>query len=225
MWKMSCLHQNAKGNAVMLLCTNSNQLWHYLAGRYPGKVGFIIGPKNLKKQVLRSWMPFALDNDAYICWSTKRPWDEKEWIKMLDHVRLTRMKPMWCIVPDVVADRTATLENWKRYAPVIRSYKWPLAFAAQDGMTPDDVPTDADVVFIGGTTKWKWRHIGDFAKNFKRVHVGRVNTLRRLLICEEHNVESCDGSGWFRATSNGRQASQMILWIEGHRDNNMKLDI
>ena len=34
--------------------------------------------------------------------------------------------------------------------------------------------------------------------NFKRVHVGRVNTYRLLWLAHEAGAESCDGTGWFR---------------------------
>lgn len=65
-------------------------------------------------------------------------------------------------------------------------------------MTKEDVPTDADVIFVGGSTDWKWKNLYEWTKNFKRVHVGRVNSERLLWIAHEAGAESCDGTGWVR---------------------------
>lgn len=65
-------------------------------------------------------------------------------------------------------------------------------------MTPHDVPDDAEVVFVGGTTKWKWRNLRTWTDNFPRVHVGRVNSERLLWMAHESGAQSCDGTGWLR---------------------------
>src|SRR5262245_19076135 len=67
--------------------------------------------------------------------------------------------PGCCFVtaPDVVSDHAATLALWAEWAPVVRELTGgqPLAFVAQNGATSwDDVPEDADAVFIGGDTDW-----------------------------------------------------------------------
>lgn len=92
---------------------------------------------------------------------------------------------------------------------------WRLAFALQDGMTPADIPDDAVVLFVGGTTKWKWRSLPTWASTGRRVHVGRVNEVERLLICERFGVESVDGTGWMKGTDGGRQAIALAKWMEG----------
>jgi hypothetical protein len=119
------------------------------------------------------------------------------------------------LVPDVVADREATLAKWEQYAPVATRYGWPLAIAVQDGMTPADIPANAEVIFIGGTTEWKWRSLPMWANTRKRVHVGRVNEVDRLYICERWGVESVDGTGWMQGTENGRQARALGAYLAG----------
>src|SRR5690606_19465502 len=86
--------------------------------------------------------------------------------------------PRWLLVPDVVADRDATIARWREWEPKLRPFGFPLAFAVQDGMTAEDVPADADVIFVGGTTDWKWRTVWRWCHDFPRVHVGRVNGYR-----------------------------------------------
>lgn len=192
---------------------HSGALVHYLAGRYPGRIGWLISPP-IQSTKLRDWMPFALDNGAFAAWQKKRPFPEEAWRELIEHVRLRQLTPLWVLVPDVVADRAGTIQSWHRWEPELRRLGWPLAFAVQDEMSASDVPASADVVFVGGSTKWKWRTVAYWAKHFGRVHVGRVNEVERVELCERLGVESVDGTGWFRATEEGRQARALRRWIE-----------
>jgi len=203
---------------MMLMPANhSSPVVHYLSGRHPGRIGWLIGPSARFKTKLRKWMPFALDNDAFSAWSKSSPLDVNAWRALLLWAKQSGQIPLWALVPDVVADRAATLAQWERYAPEVEAIGWPLAFAVQDGMTPDDVPGNASVVFVGGTSDWKWRTVPTWTRQFKRVHVGRVNELRRLWTCEDHGVESVDGTGWFRDSDQGRRVGSILQWIEGDR--------
>jgi hypothetical protein len=144
-------------------------------------------------------LAFAIDNGAFPAWVKGQPWDGDAFLGLCDRVAAAGLTPLWVLVPDVVASRPGTLDRWREWAPRLRKvYAWPLAFAVQDGMTPADVPSDASVVFVGGSTRWKWGNVAKFASLFPRVHVGRVNTERRLWQCWRLGVESVDGSGWFR---------------------------
>jgi hypothetical protein len=203
---------------MVMLANNSNPIVHYFAGRFPGKIGWLVGPSARHKTKLKRWIPYALDNDAYSAFSNHTQWSESDWFALLEWARQSGKKPLWVLVPDVVADKAATLERWQRYNPKVRETK---AFAVQDGMTPDDVPEGAEVVFVGGTTQWKWRSLPMWAEHFPRIHVGRVNTLRRLWTCEELGVESCDGTGWFRE-GDGARIADLELWLEGHKPQNLE---
>ena len=183
---------------MVMLGNHSSPPIHYWAGKYPGKVGWLVGPSGMTKTKVREWLPWALDNDAFSAWEHETPWNEGLYWKFLDWAKLQRCEPRWVAVPDVVTNPEATLKNWEKFSPRVQEYGWDLAFVAQDGMSPKDVPKNADLVFIGGTYKWKWRYVPTFAANCPRVHVGRVNTLFRLRRCDELGVESVDGTGWFR---------------------------
>ena len=160
-------------------------------------------------------MPYALDNDAFICWQKNKEWDELKWLKMLEKVKMEKTKPLWVLIPDVVANREETIRKWEKYSPIVKKLKIKTAFACQDGMTEKDIPKDADVIFIGGTTEWKMKTIPMWTANHPRVHVGRVNTIKRILECERYGVESVDGSGWFRDTADGKRIKSLELWLEG----------
>ena len=183
---------------MVMLGNHSSPPVHFWAGRYPNKIGWLVGPSGMTKTKVRKWMPYALDNDAFSAWDKGTAWDEDAYFKFLEWAAGQEYQPLWAAIPDVVTDPDATFRNWEKYAPRVEQYGWPLAFVAQDGMTPDDVPASASIVFIGGSYKWKWRTAPEFAASCPRVHVGRVNTLWRLRRCDELGIESVDGTGWFR---------------------------
>lgn len=197
---------------MVLIGNHSTRALHDMAKAYPGKIGWIMGPSHFSKP--HQGTPYALDNDAYIAWSKQQAWDENAWFRMLVKAELSGISPLWCLIPDVVADRDLTLKSWEKYQSYVSNLGWNRAFAVQDGMTSEDVP-DADLVFVGGTTCWKWRSLRDWVDCFARVHVGRVWT-NKLPICERLGCESVDGSGWFRKTENGPPIQFLKAWLEGH---------
>ena len=208
---------------LVMLGNHSSPLFHYWAGRFPGCVGWLIGPSGQSKTKLRSWVPYALDNDAFAAWQNGTPWDEEKYFSFLDWVGTQAQEPMWVAVPDVVTDREATLKNWGKYAPRCRTYGYPLAFVMQDGMIAEDVPRDADLIFVGGSYRWKWRNLESICRAFPRVHVGRVNTLEKLRRSHELGVESVDGTGWFRRPE--ADFRQLELFLSGAPDPQLPLNI
>lgn len=208
---------------MIMPANHSSPTVHYFAGKYPGRIGWLVGPSARLKTKLRDWMPYALDNDAFTSFSKGVPWDVTAWRECLKWARSSGKKPLWVLVPDVVSDRVATMERWKEFSPEASAFEWPLAFAVQDGMKPSDVPENANVVFVGGTTEWKWRSLPVWSRNFPRVHVGRVNELRRLWTCEDFGVESVDGTGWFRDSETGRRVSDLKQWLSGDRNETAEL--
>ena len=111
-------------------------------------------------------------------------------------------KPGWIVVPDVRLDAKATLKSWQEWEPQLRCYGVPLAFAMQNGMQVEDIPESANVLFIGGSDDWRYPRMAEFAQ-FARstgrlIHVGRVNSIRRIQQLEALEIDSVDGTGWFR---------------------------
>lgn len=195
---------------------NTGSVVRDLAERHPGQLGHLMSPDGWRAP----FMPYALDNGAFGAWRRGDRFRQVEFLGLCDRAHLCGQTPLWVLVPDVVADRERTIWQWGAWAHTLRSwYGFPLAFAVQDGMTEGDVPKDADVVFIGGTTGWKRRMIGYFAARFPRIHVGRINTYRWLWVCAEYGVESCDGTGWLRGDQDQLDGLRRFLaeWREGHR--------
>jgi hypothetical protein len=134
----------------------------------------------------------------------------------------------FAVAPDVPFDAAATLTESAPWLSKIRGLGVPAAFAAQNGSEqPGMVPWDeVDVLFLGGDTAWK---LGAHARDLtiqardrgKRVHMGRVNSLRRLQIARRNGCHSADGTylafgpdlnlpkllGWLRDVN-----GQGLLW-------------
>jgi hypothetical protein len=181
---------------VVMPSNNSGLLIGYMAHKYPGRLGWLIGPGGWRRPP--SWMPVALDNGAYGAWKKGVPWCPDDWMELLAEAHRYCL-PKWAIVPDVVTNREATIESWHRWQPVLAEEypNLPLAMAVQDGMTPSDVPPEANWIFVGGDDPWKMRSVPMWVEAFPgRVHVGRVNTKKRLWECDRAGVSSVDGTGW-----------------------------
>ncbi len=200
---------------ITLVAANSNQLLHRLANEFPGKLGWMVSPAT-KFFTPRPWLPYAIDNGVYAAHSLGIEWNEDSFLNLLDKYKMQRQQPMWIVVPDKVGNKDETLWLWDLYRPRLEKYGWKMAFVAQDGMVPSDVPCSADLVFIGGSTNWKWRNVALFATSCERVHVGRVNWHDKLEYCERLGIMSVDGSGFFRQ-GDGPRSHQLVDFISGHR--------
>ncbi len=111
----------------------------------------------------------------------------------------------WCLfatAPDVLCDAEATLkvEHSRRMLAWVRHAGFPAALVAQDGLEDLDVPwDDLDALFLGGSTAWK---LGPAAaalaaeakRRRKWVHMGRVNSLKRLRYADAIGCDSADGT-------------------------------
>lgn len=98
-----------------------------------------------------------------------------------------------------VVSWAGTLTLWRCWLPAIRARNLPAAIVLQDGASVGDVPWDeAQAVFVGGSTRWKLSQAAALlirvakAKE-KWVHVGRINSMRRLSHFDQLPVDSFDG--------------------------------
>jgi len=154
----------------------------------------------------REGLPWAADNDCY-----NGDLDAPAYRKMLWKAVHAKGCLFVC-APDVVGDREATLRRWDDWYWRIAEYGYPVGFVTQDGMTVEDIPwIQADAIFIGGTDSWKLsqpsREIADECRRLEKwLHMGRVNTPRRMETAIEWNVDSVDGTGTSILTS------QVLPW-------------
>jgi hypothetical protein len=129
--------------------------------------------------------PETYTDEAYLTWLSKRP---------------HREACLFATAPDVIGDAAATLVLSAPMFARIRALGYRPALVAQDGLEHLPVPwDDFDALFIGGSTAWKLSEAAhDLAAEAKRrgkwVHMGRVNSLRRVRIAQAMGCDSVDGT-------------------------------
>lgn len=131
--------------------------------------------------------------------------------------RYGRERCMFAVAPDVPFDAAGTLAESRPWLARIRSLGIPAAFAAQNGCDTLGVPWDEfDVLFLGGDTAWKIgsvaQRLAAIAKSLgKKVHMGRVNSRRRLQIAEWFGCDSADGT--YLAFGPERNLPRLLGWL------------
>lgn len=141
------------------------------------------------------WRVWAADNAAFN--ANTYPGDEA-WIAWL-----TRTDPQGCLfatLPDVVGDWDATLARSLPWIDTVKALGYPAAIVLQNGCTSETVPWDQiDAVFIGGDDTFKLGpDVRDLVTEAKRrglhVHMGRVNSEKRLRYAQHIGCDSADGT-------------------------------
>lgn len=157
-----------------------------------GLIDCIVTPKQGNKIPEGAWI--CADNGVY---GKGYPGDDAWWAWLQT---LPAERCRFAVAPDVVGDAAATLERSAPWLSRIRSLGIPAAFVAQDGQESLPVPWDEfDVLFIGGSTEWKLgRHVRDLVREAKShgkwVHMGRVNSERRMRYASAIGCDSADGT-------------------------------
>lgn len=158
-----------------------------------GLLGVIAQPGSNSLQGLDG-VPWGADNGCFA-----EAWDPVRWLEWLTANQHHAAACLFAVVPDVVGDHAATLERWHQWGMSVAALGYPLAFALQDGATVDEVPWDeCAAVFIGGTTEFKLSpEARALAVEARRrglhVHMGRVNSLRRLTYAADF-CDTADGT-------------------------------
>lgn len=107
---------------------------------------------------------------------------------------------LWAAAPDVPYDAVATLAESGPWLRWIRRLGVPAAFCAQDGAENGLIPwDDVDVLFLAGSTEWKLGYAAaelasEAHARGKRVHAGRVNSMKRIKHFTALEVETADGT-------------------------------
>jgi hypothetical protein len=141
--------------------------------------------------------PWAVDNGAF------GGFQAKPFLKLLDRVA-GWSGCLFVACPDVVGNAKATLNLFPVWRLRIRDSGLPVALVGQDGLEEEQVPWDEiDALFLGGSTAWK---LGSAAQELagqakargKWIHMGRVNSRKRIRTAFDFRCDSIDGSGFSR---------------------------
>lgn len=154
-----------------------------------------------------------LDVDRYLAWLEKN--------------RTGLSNCLFATAPDVVGNAAATLERSAPALPLIRSIGYKAAFVAQDGIEKLSIDWSSfDCLFIGGSKRtlddgteieWKlslqaFELIAEAKRRGKWVHMGRVNSLKRLRIAHDAGCDSADGTQL--AFAPDLRYEQMCRWLD-----------
>lgn len=141
------------------------------------RVGVIVGPRVRGLRPMKEGRAWASDNDAYHDKFSEAAFD----------AHLTRLLPyadrcLFVALPDYRHDPESPLALWHAYTPTFAA-RWPFprAFVAQTGCTSDQIPGDADWLFLAGLDAWRQGPAGrDLILHAHETlgiptHVGRVS--------------------------------------------------
>lgn len=165
-----------------------------LTGWEHPNLGRLVSPRGFDRIVdTDREMLWAADNDAYAAW------DEMRYRRMLAAIRATaRQRLIFVTIPDVVADWHSTRDWWDYW--LHETDYLPRAYVIQDGQRSDMMPWhEMTALFVGGTTTYKLSvEAAELVREAKRrglwVHMGRVNTRRRIRYAKAIGCDSIDGT-------------------------------
>lgn len=165
------------------------------------------------------------------CFGKGYPGDD-EWYAWLESNADRASMCLFAVAPDVVGDADATIERSRPWLPKIRALGYPAALVAQNGLelwgsarlVTNGFPQSSieweefDVLFIGGDTAWKLgpeaRAIVTEAKRRgKWVHMGRVNSEKRLRYADAIGCDSADGT--YIAFGPDQNLPDVLAWLRG----------
>lgn len=142
--------------------------------------------------------PYALDNGAWSAFQQGHPFNERAFAIALDKMG---READWVVIPDIVAGGKQSLDLSLRWMRRCLDSCGKALIAVQDGLEPTDVAPfigERIGVFVGGSTPWKLKTMsawGDLGREKGCwVHVGRVNTARRIHQCAHAGCTSFDGT-------------------------------
>ena len=141
---------------------------------------------------------YALDNGAWTSYRRGEPFDAIAFTKAVEWLGPLAQ---FVVAPDVIAGGQVSLSLSRSWLLPLLDCCPRVLIPVQDGLEPADLAPLASErvgIFVGGTTRWKIENLilwGRFASEFGcYLHVGRVNTARRIRLCGLAGANSFDGS-------------------------------
>lgn len=190
-------------------------------------IGFMTTPRQGNDRVIPLYPLWAADNG---CFAQGDRFNPDRWLRWLERNRAHQARCLFAVAPDVLGDAAATTRRALPFLPQIRALGYPAAYVAQDGLTAASTPWGAfDVLFVGGTDAFKLGPAGAAIAAAARrrgvpMHMGRVNSLKRLRCCAALGIRSADGTFLAKAPDNNvprllrwlaALRTQPPLWLEG----------
>jgi len=138
---------------------------------------------------------FAADNG---CFAQAGKYTNVGFLAWLD--KLDRSNCLFAVAPDVLGDAMATKDRAYPMLPLIKNLGFKAAYVCQDGERINLLNWSLfDAIFIGGTTEWKLSQaaadlVAEAKRRNKWVHMGRVNSYKRMRLASAIGCDSTDGT-------------------------------
>lgn len=165
-------------------------------------LGRLVTPRHFCSLHEHEGWPWAADNDCF------QRLDHRAYFAMLDALVGKPGRCLFATVPDVVADARATACLFEVWWRALARRGLPAALVAQDGLEYlgswlSLLWPRIDALFIGGSTEWKLGPaaqalVAEAKRRGKWVHMGRVNSARRIRYAASIGCDSVDGTKWVR---------------------------
>jgi hypothetical protein len=187
-----------------------------------GVIGMMAQPQSAYAAEEISIFPcYAADNGCFA-----RTFNEEKWWSWLE--RMPRENCLFATAPDIVGDARGTMLRSTPWLPKIRSLGYEVAFVAQNGLENMVVPwDDFDCLFIGGEDvagqrAWKLGYealglVQEARARGKWVHMGRVNSEKRLAYAAYIGCDSADGT--FLKYAPEHNVGRMLRWFRNMQHN------
>jgi len=163
-------------------------------------IGACVSPAT--KKHFDSYLFYFLDNGAFGCWLRKEPFNPVPFLSLVEKSLKASKKADFLVLPDLIGKGKESLEFSALWAERLDGIEIPFALALQDGMEEVEVEEfvrvyGVKVLFVGGTTEWKWRTAEKWVKLAERLgikcHVGRVPSAKRVYqarIVGAHSIDT-----------------------------------
>lgn len=173
-------------------------------------------------------MKYGLDNGAWSAHQAGRPFDEDAFCAAVDELGDAAD---WIVVPDVVCGGAESMRLSTAWLPRLEHVGPLLLFPVQDGFSSDDVRQLVGPrvgIFVGGSTEFKEQTLPVWAQICRErqahLHVGRVNTVRRIRLCSLAGADSFDGSSATRYSVNVRRLTGAVRQTSMQFDRNKEAE-
>lgn len=193
-------------------------------------LGLLVTPASSVWRQIDHYSLYAADNGCYVESKAGRPFNAERWLRWLEQLPVQRA--LFAALPDVlewyddpetgrpycIGNVDATLERSAGYVERVKELGFPAALVAQDGLEDlDTVPFAIDALFIGGSDGFKLgpnvrQLVAQARDRGMWVHMGRVNSAKRLRYAGEIGCNSADGT--FVGFSPTKNAPRMLGWLD-----------
>lgn len=150
---------------------------------------------------VRGNINFALEDNAAWCIDNGcySNYNERRLLNTLNRWKHVAEKCTFAVLPDVVANHEETLALYHHWYPIYKDMGYKTAFVVQNGATIDTIP-ETDAIFLGGDTEFKLSDelatiVVDQKNKGHWVHMGRVNSIKRIKYAKSIGCDSTDGTG------------------------------